>query len=114
MDISADKKIYPFMLFDVAWLAPEILIAHRLESGNTYIDWNKADIYSYGIVFYEIVTREDPYPDYNNMTIGILVTGSDLRPEIPDFVPDALVRIGLTQCSMILPQLAGRKIQASA
>ncbi|GAM20267.1 hypothetical protein SAMD00019534_034420 [Acytostelium subglobosum LB1] len=60
----------------VAWTAPEIL---RHESYN-----HKADVYSYGIVLWELLTGEEPYAGIPPMNAGILVASKALRPELPD------------------------------
>lgn len=64
------------MLFDVAWIAPEVLIGLEKSKnvGEKAIDFYKADVYSFGVVLFEILTREDPYPDMNSMRVGLLVT----------------------------------------
>lgn len=50
----------------------------------------KADIYALGIVYYEIITRKDPYVDMNSMRVGVSVLAG-IRPLIPNYVPDTLV-----------------------
>ena len=44
---------------DIAWSAPEVI---RQEQQSF-----KADVYSYGIVMWEVVTREDPYGSMHPM-----------------------------------------------
>lgn len=88
---EGDKKPFPPLFYDVAWIAPELLHAYQPDAQTVELDFNKTDVYSYGVLFCEIVTREDPFPGYNNMAVGVLVAGQGLRPEIPDFVPDPLV-----------------------
>ncbi|EGC34101.1 hypothetical protein DICPUDRAFT_94884 [Dictyostelium purpureum] len=60
----------------VAWTAPEIL---RHENYN-----QKADVYSYGIVLWELLTGEEPYEGIPPMNAGILVASKGLRPELPE------------------------------
>ncbi|EGG14697.1 Kelch repeat-containing protein [Cavenderia fasciculata] len=60
----------------VAWTAPEIL---RHDSYN-----QKADVYSYAIVLWELLTGEEPYAGIPPMNAGILVASKELRPELPD------------------------------
>eukprot|EP01133_Synstelium_polycarpum_P010264 gene10264-11971_t len=60
----------------VAWTAPEIL---RHESYN-----HKADVYSYGIVIWELLTGQEPYEGIPPMNAGILVASKELRPELPE------------------------------
>ena len=85
-----EVKYPPSLLYDVPWVAPEILLAMSADS-NLEVDFSCADVYSYGVVFFEIVTRSEPYEEMNNMRIGYLVSNLNVRPEVPDFVPDNLV-----------------------
>lgn len=70
------------------WVAPEILRNERYSF--------KADVYSYGIVLYEILTRKKPYHDSNLTQVGLVyhiaVTG--LRPSLPpSLTPSSLVKL---------------------
>eukprot|EP00164_Ancoracysta_twista_P004633 GFYU01006260.1.p1 GENE.GFYU01006260.1~~GFYU01006260.1.p1 ORF type:complete len:506 (+),score=160.84 GFYU01006260.1:151-1668(+) len=57
------------------WMAPEVI------AGEKYSE--KADVYSYGIVLSELVTREPPYGEMNQMQIAYGVLNRDLRPNLP-------------------------------
>ena len=70
-----------------AWMSPEII------NGNSYTE--KADIYAYGIVLWEILTRKIPYKGkmkciflyfkgMDQLRVAIDVVNKDLRPKIPD------------------------------
>lgn len=48
------------------WMAPEIILGHRYEA--------KADVYSYGIVLWEMPTRISSYQDIPSASIMHLVT----------------------------------------
>jgi serine/threonine protein kinase len=86
-----ERKFGMPMLYDTAWLAPELLEAYFPDAGHINLDFYAIDVYAYGIILYETVTRELPYPGVNSMAIGLLVLGEGIRPDVPDFVPDALV-----------------------
>eukprot|EP01126_Amoeba_proteus_P044003 TRINITY_DN4868_c0_g1_i1.p1 TRINITY_DN4868_c0_g1~~TRINITY_DN4868_c0_g1_i1.p1 ORF type:complete len:432 (+),score=70.88 TRINITY_DN4868_c0_g1_i1:614-1909(+) len=58
----------------VYWTAPEVF------SKKGYSE--KADIYSYGIILWELLTRERPYSDVNDFSVPVLVTRGE-RPAIP-------------------------------
>lgn len=57
------------------WMAPEII------SGKQYTE--KADVYAFGIILWEIMTRLEPYEDKEPMQIVMDVVKVDLRPDIP-------------------------------
>jgi len=58
------------------WMAPEIII------GKQYTE--KADVYAFGIILWEILTRLEPYEDKEPMQIVVEVVNDGLRPTIPD------------------------------
>ena len=59
----------------VPWTAPEVL------SGEDSYD-SKVDVFSYGILLWEIVTRRMPYAGINSIKI-INAVGKGLRPQVP-------------------------------
>jgi len=63
----------------VCWIAPEIFNNKKLYS-------EKADVYSYGMILWELLTREMPFDDTETFTIPVLVTKGK-RPKIPKFTP---------------------------
>jgi GAF domain-containing protein len=66
------------------WMAPEIIM------GKTYTE--KADVYAFGIILWEILTRLEPYETKEPMQIVLEVVNDGLRPTIPDsFTPSPLV-----------------------
>ena len=71
-------------------LAPEILTG-RFSQLSDY-ELKKADVYSFGILLYEMCTRGSVYEDMNPMRLGMRVL-KGLRPAIPKYVPDELVII---------------------
>ena len=44
----------------------------------------KADIYSFGMVMWEMLSREEPYPDLHPVVAGMKIAYKGLRPRIPD------------------------------
>eukprot|EP01105_Mastigella_eilhardi_P008505 TRINITY_DN2061_c0_g1_i18.p1 TRINITY_DN2061_c0_g1~~TRINITY_DN2061_c0_g1_i18.p1 ORF type:complete len:1315 (-),score=237.47 TRINITY_DN2061_c0_g1_i18:455-4399(-) len=67
------------------WTAPEVL------RGEYYTQ--KADVYSYGIVLWEIVTREQLYIDLNPHCVATRVVDEDFRPTIPGSVPQPIAEL---------------------
>ncbi|XP_057948084.1 uncharacterized protein LOC131143778 isoform X2 [Malania oleifera] len=73
------------------WMAPELL------NGSSIKVSEKVDVFSFGIVLWEILTGEEPYA---NMHYGAIIGGivsNTLRPTIPSFC-DTEWRILMEQC----------------
>lgn len=64
------------------WMAPELF------ESNIYT--NKVDVYSYGMILWEIVTGAVPFNDFTPIQIALRVSKEQLRPEIPSDTPKAL------------------------
>jgi len=61
------------------WTAPEVMAGE---------DFSKAaDVYSFGIVAWEIFSRKRPFTEMNPHQATLAVLMEDVRPKIPDFVP---------------------------
>lgn len=60
------------------WMAPEVL------SSSAYS--TKADVYSFGIVMFEVITRETPYKGKSHEEIRTQILHNGLRPDL-DLVP---------------------------
>ncbi|KAH3757190.1 leucinerich repeat kinase [Pelomyxa schiedti] len=96
------------------WLAPEVIDCHSEEYDE------KSDIFSLGIVYYELVTRMYPYDEYaenpkysrkkgtsvewREQNIKIAISQEDLRPTIPDNCPKKLAKM-MHNCWNRVPNL---------
>ncbi|KAA0151871.1 hypothetical protein FNF27_03254 [Cafeteria roenbergensis] len=73
-----------------AWTAPEIVL------NKPYT--NKVDVYSFGIMMWQLLTREEPYIGReNNLDLAFDVAEHGLRPKVPDFCPQDYALL-MTQC----------------
>lgn len=70
-------------------MAPEVI------TGDNYSE--KADVFSYGIILWEIASREPPYKNKLGTKVSYEVVKEDLRPEIPPKTPDYFARL-MKQC----------------
>ncbi|KAE8718778.1 Serine/threonine protein kinase, putative isoform 3 [Hibiscus syriacus] len=61
------------------WMAPELL------SGKSNMVSEKIDVYSFGIVMWELLTGEEPYADMHCATIIGGIVNNTLRPKIPSW-----------------------------
>ncbi|XP_039063143.1 uncharacterized protein LOC120207797 isoform X1 [Hibiscus syriacus] len=61
------------------WMAPELL------SGKSNMVSEKIDIYSFGIVMWELLTGEEPYADMHCASIIGGIVNNTLRPKIPSW-----------------------------
>ncbi|CAB9518917.1 Ephrin type-B receptor 3 (Fragment) [Seminavis robusta] len=66
----------------VQWMAPEVLANQRYNE--------KADVYSYGIICTELLTRECPYEGMTAIQCALAVLNRDQRPELPKWCPPPL------------------------
>jgi len=95
----------------IPWSAPEVLGEKGM------INWEAADMYSFGIILWEVVTREEPYPGrrfssflsllssthtdhslvffevFSSAAIAVAVLRDDLRPTIPTNAPQDFIAL---------------------
>eukprot|EP01122_Echinamoeba_exundans_P014271 TRINITY_DN6425_c0_g1_i1.p1 TRINITY_DN6425_c0_g1~~TRINITY_DN6425_c0_g1_i1.p1 ORF type:complete len:771 (+),score=146.46 TRINITY_DN6425_c0_g1_i1:137-2449(+) len=72
----------------VSWIAPEVFDNQPYDS--------KADIYSFGIIMWELYTKQTPFADVNAFEIPRVVTRGD-RPPIPKEMPKDYAKL-MKQC----------------
>eukprot|EP00002_Diphylleia_rotans_P026513 TRINITY_DN5290_c0_g1_i4.p1 TRINITY_DN5290_c0_g1~~TRINITY_DN5290_c0_g1_i4.p1 ORF type:complete len:2519 (-),score=450.95 TRINITY_DN5290_c0_g1_i4:111-7667(-) len=72
------------------WMAPEIISGEEFTAA--------ADVYSFGIVMWEVLSRRDPYEEQETvLSIAVSVVFENLRPTI-DFPIDLTLRSIMVQC----------------
>ncbi|OMJ95254.1 hypothetical protein SteCoe_1469 [Stentor coeruleus] len=67
------------------WMAPEVI------QGEEYTE--KADVYSFGIILWEIATRKPPFRDLTGIQVSQEVVKNDLRPPVPKRCPDPFIKL---------------------
>lgn len=77
VDMTAETGTY-------RWMAPEV-IEHR--------PYEKADVFSFGVVLWELVTGRVPYAELNPVQAAVAVVQQGLRPAIPDSCHPRLANI---------------------
>ena len=89
--LSAKKK-YLGACGTPYWMAPELL---RRESTNT----PESDVYSFGIILYELYSRQDPYEGENPATVLDEICDKKInkRPPVPEHCPAKIAEI-MNEC----------------
>lgn len=77
------------------WMAPEVLAAEKYTE--------KADVFSYGVVVWETVTRQCPYEGLSQIQAALGVLNNNLRPTIPATCPPLLRKL-MTLCWVSKPE----------
>ncbi|KAH7445732.1 hypothetical protein KP509_01G022100 [Ceratopteris richardii] len=71
------------------WMAPEMIL-HRAYN-------HKVDVYSFGIVLWELVTGNIPFQNMTAVQAAFAVVNRGVRPDIPPDCPSVLISI-MTRC----------------
>lgn len=66
------------------WMAPEVLSSQKYDE--------KADVYSYGIILWEMLTGDIPYRGLTDVQIAVQVCKNHNRPKIPRNCPQNLAK----------------------
>ncbi|XP_004500303.1 serine/threonine-protein kinase 54 [Cicer arietinum] len=75
------------------WLAPEIIAGDPESVTETWM----SNVYSYGMVIWEMVTGEAAYSAYSPVQAAVGIAACGLRPEIPKDCPQTLKSL-MTKC----------------
>ncbi|PWA22045.1 hypothetical protein CCH79_00010263, partial [Gambusia affinis] len=78
----------PGRMYSPAWVAPEALQKKPEE-----INRRSADMWSFAILLWELVTREVPFADLSNMEIGMKISLEGLRPTIPPGISPQICKL---------------------
>ncbi|CAB3403579.1 unnamed protein product [Caenorhabditis bovis] len=73
-----------------AWMSPEMILQNENLTTAT-------DVWSYGVVLWEILSREVPYKDYKEFRIFSMITQNGITLAIPESCPQPLKQI-MTDC----------------
>ncbi|EGZ28879.1 hypothetical protein PHYSODRAFT_537479 [Phytophthora sojae] len=77
------------------WMAPEVLAAEKYTE--------KADVFSYGVVIWETITRQCPYEGLTQIQAALGVLNNNLRPTVPENCPPLFKKL-MTLCWVSSPE----------
>ncbi|KAL3826522.1 hypothetical protein ACHAXA_004359 [Cyclostephanos tholiformis] len=73
----------------VQWMAPEVLCSEKYAE--------PADVFSFGIILWEMLTKECPYDGMTPIQCALTVLNQNKRPEIPEWCPQSF-RVLINRC----------------
>ena len=84
-DIPKDNQVMTGCIGTAQWEAPEVL------NNEAYSE--KADVYAYGVMLWEILTNDCPFRGMQQMQVAMGVVGNGLRPRIPANTPPKIAKL---------------------
>ena len=67
------------------WMAPEMIQQKPYD--------NKVDVYGYGIILWEMLSRKTPFDQFTPLQAAFAVSERQVRPTIPSFCPPDLEKL---------------------
>ena len=90
-DINIDQGM-TLMAGTPKWEAPEVLTGKRKDNKSRYS--KEADVYSYGMLLYEMVSGKQPFEDVHDIfELKKLVCDKNKRPKLPAQCPKPLAAL---------------------